>query len=362
VLTQNSKISARQAFIIFMVSILSAAIRLFPTSCAEIGEQAAWLAPIFGALPLLLLCLILSALFKKQSVAGFFDAIKLSLGKIGGGIMVSFYLFWVMIVYFIYIRYFAERLLSTIFPDTDIQFFIYSMMILVFIGARGKLETFARFSEVAFFLFTVVLIAFFILLIPTVKAENLLPITHYNLLPAAKAAYPILGIWGYLTLIYFLGDSVADKGNIMRIGKKGVVFLAFMTTLILVFVIGSVGYTVARRMPVPFFSATKLITIMEGLDRLEPVLLSVWIILDFIIITLFAKLVMRIAKNLFAVSEEKYLASPVVLLGAVGSQLLASSRFELETFSSKLGILINIITCFVFPAVVLAVGKLRKKI
>ena len=361
-LMEKNKITVRQAFIIFIVSTLSAAIRLFPEICSKLGEKAGWISPIISGIGLLLLCLVLNALFKNSAAGNLSDIFNLSLGTIAGKIVLFFYLFWSVILYLTYIRYYAERLLSSIFPNVDIKFFIFTMMIVVYIAARGKIEAFARFSELSFLLFTVVLIMFYALLIPDVKAGNLLPITYYDAVPAVKATYPILGIWGYITFLFFLGDHIINKDQIMKIGKQSIVYLIIMTTLLLVFIVGSLGPAVAERMPLPFFGATKLITIMETLDRLESVLLSIWVISDFIVITLFAILIMKMTKSLFSVSESKYFATPVILLGFFGSLYLTSSRFELELFSNTAGLIINYVFCFIIPVFVLAIGKLRKKI
>jgi hypothetical protein len=115
-------------------------------------------------------------------------------------------------------------------------------------------------------------------------------------------------------------------------------------------------------MPVPFFSAIKAITLMETFDRMESVLLSVWIVSDFIVITTFAFIIFYIMKQLFGTAETKYLASPLAFLGYSGSQFLASNRFELAVFSSRLGLLINIATCYAIPFIVFVVGRIRKKL
>jgi hypothetical protein len=114
-------------------------------------------------------------------------------------------------------------------------------------------------------------------------------------------------------------------------------------------------------MAMPFFSATKLINVMQSFDKLEAVLLSVWVVSDFIIITMFVFFITHILQKLFNTAESKHLATPVVFFGYIGGIFLAASRFELETYSnSNLTLTMNITTGFVLPILALAVGKLRK--
>ncbi len=64
----NNKITARQTVIIFLVSTLSAAIRLFPSETAEISEEAAWLTPLVAVLPLSLIFFVLDRIFRDSYI------------------------------------------------------------------------------------------------------------------------------------------------------------------------------------------------------------------------------------------------------------------------------------------------------
>jgi hypothetical protein len=115
-------------------------------------------------------------------------------------------------------------------------------------------------------------------------------------------------------------------------------------------------------MPIPFFSAIKAITVMETLNRFESVLLSMWVVSDFIVITVFALIIMRILERLFDAADVRQLSSPVALLGYSGSQYFTENRAELSAFSGKIGLAGNLIFCFLIPLAVFVIGKLRKKI
>jgi hypothetical protein len=236
----------------FMVSTLSASIRLFPTDCAKIRGQAAWLAPLYAAPPLLLLFYIISSIFKKNGAKNLGEVFELSLGKAAGKALLAIYLLWMIMLYLLYIRYYSERLLSTIFPNTDSRFFIIVMMLLIYMSSRGRLEVFARFAELAFLVFTVKMSLFFILLMPGIKAEHLLPITFFDLMPSAKAAYPILGTWGYLILLFFFGNDILNKDQAKNYSVKITIFLAAMNMLIIATVVGSIGPRWSSGCPYPF--------------------------------------------------------------------------------------------------------------
>jgi spore germination protein KB len=361
-LQSKNQITVRQLMIMFCVSIFSPAIRLMPGIGSELGREAAWVSPILSSAVLFTLFLVLERLFKNKKSKDIIEVYDMVLGKFFSYPLRIFYLFWTFILYFLYIRYYAERLLTSIFRTTDIRFFILVMMIVVFMALRGKFETFARFCEISFLLFNLITIIFFILLIPSVRIENIYPLTHNDIVPALKSTYPVLGLWGYVTFFMLLGDNVKDKEQIKNHRRFFTLFLAIITSLMLIFIIGTLGHMTARRMPLPFFSVTKMIVFAESLDRLESILLSIWVVSDFIIITSFAFMIMNSMKDIFKISADKYLSFPVVLAGYFGSLFFTGSRFELEVFSEKIGLLVNIILGFAVPFIVFGIGKLRKKV
>jgi len=242
------------------------------------------------------------------------------------------------------------------------RFFLIAILIVVCIAARGKLETFMRFAEVAFLLFVVLVSMLYIFLIPDVKLSNIYPVTYYDFLPALKASLRVSGIWGYLLLPFFFSDNFLNMDQIKKYGKQSAYFVVTMTVLLLATVVGSLGPSVARRMPLPFFSAVKLISVVESLDRFESIILAIWVAADFILITLFALVIMNIIKHLFSISETKYLATPVVSIGYIGSQFLGANRFELEAISIHFAIYVNLVLMYVVPILILFIGKTRKRL
>lgn len=358
----NEKISTRQIFILFILSTLSPAIRIFPTTCSEIAKTAAWLAPIISAVSLIILYSVINAFFKKKNINNLNDVFNAVLGNIPGKILLTLYLLWCIVLFLLYIRYYAGRLLSSIYPNTDIRFFLIVMLAIVFMAARGKIETFLRFSEFTFFLFMIVLILFFVIMLPEVKLSNIYPVTYYDLVPSMGASIRVSAVWSYLLLPFFFGENIINKDQIKKYGKQTTIFLVAFNVILLITVVGSLGYSVARRMSLPFFNAVKLITFIETFDRFESIVLAIWVAADFILITLFAIVITSIIKNLFSLSETKYMATPVVLLGYIGSQYVSSNRFEREEISNHFAIFVNLIMFFVVPIIILIIGKLRKKI
>ncbi|NLY43293.1 MAG: endospore germination permease [Clostridiaceae bacterium] len=361
-LASRKKISIRQAVIIFLMVVYSPAIRLFPVLSSEIGERAGWLTPVFAVLPFIGLVYIMHEMFKKEKEASLSDIFIKVLGNIPGRVLLSIYLIWLMILLGTYVRYFSERFLTLLLPNNPMPFFTITILLLVFYAVRGGIVSLTRTAEFFFLLFSILFVILFILTLANVEIINLFPVTYYDILPLVKSTYSILGIWGYFTFIFFIGDKINDKEHIKRFGLQAAVYLLLVTIMLLVQTIGVYGHTVIQRISMPYFVVIQSISIMESLERIESVTLTFWVIVDFVIISVFMYIIIRIIKQLFSLSSSKQFMSPVTMFAYVFSFYVSRNNFELSNFSKYIALQVNIALGFVLPFIVFVIGKIRKKI
>jgi len=360
VLASTDKISIRQAVILFITVQSSPVIRIIPKYVAKTAGRAGWLAPLFSVLPFICLVYLMHLLFKKQWDANLSDLYLKVFGKFAGKLVLSFYLIWTMILLGFYVRYFAERFLSTLLPNTLPTFFYITILATVFYAVRGGLINIARTVEFLFYLFTVVFVTLFVFSIPNIQFINLFPITPFDFLPLVRTIESVLGIWGYFALMFFFGDKINNKEHIRRFGLQGALFLVITNVMLLIQTIGIYGHTVIQRIPLPYFVSIKAISLLETIERIESVALAFWVFIDFTIISFFLYLVVSIMKSLFQLSDAKSLTSPLVLFAFIFAFYSAGDRLELQQFTDFIGLPVNIFVCFIMPAVLLAVGKIRK--
>lgn len=206
------------------------------------------------------------------------------------------------------------------------------------------------------------MVVLFLLSIPNIEIINLFPVTHYDILPLIKSSYFNIGIWSSFTFTFFFGDRINDKEHIKRFGLQTTVYLAIITLMILIQTIGVYGFSVIRRVSIPYIFVIKGIKILETIERIESVVIASWVIIDFAAISFYSYIIVSIIKSLFSLSEVKSLVSPVTMFAFVFSQYIVNNRFELEKFSENIIIPVNIVFGFILPLIILTIGKLRKKI
>lgn len=361
-LASKGKISVRQAIMLFILAIFSPAIRLFPYSAAKTAGKAGWLAPIVAIIPIILLILLLNSFFKKNEDGNLSDVYFKILGNIAGKIIISLYFIWTLVLLALYTRYYSERILSSMMPNTSSSFLIIVMLCLVFLTARRGLETMARANEIFFILLLAMFLVSFILSIPQIKYRNIMNVSYLDAWPVIKSSFDLFGVWGYVLFIFFFADKINNKECIKRFGFQGVAFILIITILLLIMTIGSLGPSLASHVSLPFFTVVKNISVLETIDHIESVLLAAWVICDFIIIISFTIISASLMKSIFKLSETKSLISPIVIFAGIGSLFLFENLFELEIFSRYIALPVNVLFEFIIPFAVFGIGKIRKMI
>ncbi|HPD01133.1 MAG TPA: endospore germination permease [Acetivibrio sp.] len=361
-LYDKDKISIRQAMFLFLTVIASPAIRLVPVIAAQTAQEAAWLAPIVAAVILFLNVLVWNRIYKKYKNDSLMHIYSDIAGKFIGKLLSIIYFLWATLLVCVYVMYFAVRLVGSIYPDTNPSIFIISILVLVVYLLRYGLVTLARLNEIVFPMFAVTFLIIFIMLMPYLQVIFLGPVTYKSILPVINAGIGISGLSSYYTFLFVLGDKINNKESIKKIGIQTTIFILVNQILLIVMTLGSFSYSVIKRSQLPLLLAVKQISLFNTLEKIESVIVAGWVFSDFVLICFFSIIALKILKSLFGLSDERHLAKIFMVLIFFLSLYLSSTIFELERLSSYVLIPGDFILGFIVPVIMLAVGKIRKKI
>ncbi len=361
-LSDSKKISIRQAAFLFLTITFTPTIRLVPSYAAQKAKQAAWLSPIITAVLLFLLALIWHKLYKKYKDKSLMNIYCDIAGTIAGKIIIIIYLLWMMLLTALYIRYFAIRLVGAIYPNTSLSIFIVSMLIVVAYTLSFGMTALARFNEIVLPFLVIVFYVLVLMMIPNFRMDFLTPISVRSIIPVFEASVAPTGIVAYFSFIFIFGDRINNKESIKKTGFKLSLFLVIAEITIIASILATFGYRVARRTQLPFLIAVKQISVMNIFEKVESIVVSVWVLSDFIIICFFVLSGLSILKSIFKLSDTKPLISIYVVFSFFLSMLLANNVFEMERLSEAFALPGNIILGFVMPAIMFMVGKIRKKV
>lgn len=305
---------------------------------------------------------IIQTLFKDNKESSLSDIFFKILGKTFGTALLTIYLIWMLVSLGLYVRYFAEKFLTSVLPNTSMSFFTVTILAAVFYATQGGIVYISRTAELFFLLFTATFTLLFLFNILNLKVINLFPITHHDVLPLIKSSYSSTSIWGWFTYIFFLGDRINDKEHIKRFGMQGTAYLVITALMLLVQTIGVYGYSLIERAVSPYTFVIKSISLLQTIERIESVSVASWAIIDFISISIIILIIVSIIKSLFSLSEERTLVSPIIIFAFILSHYIAHNSFELVNFSEYIGLPVNISLGIISPLIIFIIGKVRKKI
>ena len=357
----NQNITMRQLMALLFTGLLSPAVRVLPGATAALGGRAGWLSTLL-ALPLALgLCWVLSALFRRLPPGtGLGEACLLVLGKWPGRILLTIYLLWGLFLLAANTRLCGLRFLSTGYRNGPGGLFLAVLLGLTLWLALRPVRVLARAGEVfrlavgLGLAFSLVLGAF------QVEARHVLPVWTGDLPGLFSAAVPVLGLLGCGVYAAFLGGNVTRAaGDRRRLLRWGVMFCLVLTALQLVCQ-GSFGPGLTARADTPFFLMVKGIGIEGTFQRVESVIIALWVFSDLALLSLLAASCCALAQAVFRLRERRHAAVPVVLAALAAAWGLFPDAFTLARWMDRAVWPGSLLLGFGLPALLLLVKKLRR--
>lgn len=358
----RDKISLRQALYLFVNFIGSPSIRFIPSYTSEQAKQAAWLCPFVSLCAFLLYLSVFQSLVKKYKDVSLVEAIQDILGRVCGKTVCIIIFIWITVSVAFNLRYFGERMVTSIFPNTDIIFFLLTMSALVAFVLRSGLAIMARMNEIFFPIVVLIYLMVDVLLIFELRTDNLWPITYKDIIPIARGSIGVTAVWAYFIYLFMFGDLINHKDKLLKEGSQAALFLTFLTILVILFPIGLFGWSVASKMPIPYYAAVKEVSPFGLFAGIESGILTIWILTDFVLLYSLSFAALYTLKVLFGSHDVNPFINIYMVIVFFTSLLICKRLFELQAFSRYWAVPMNILIGYGVPLTVFAVGKVRKKL
>ena len=328
---EKDKISLRQLMPILAAGLFSSMVRVLPRMGAESAGRAVYLAPLLSVLPIFfyvkLICLLLSGSPPRQGLAEIFIS---RFGKGLGRVIAAAFLIWTLFYASYIIRNCAERLISTIYPQSGPWGFAIAITLVCALAAMGKLRTLARAGGVFFGLILIMLALVLLSALANVKAENVLPVSTQDALPLLKGVLLTSDVSGTALCALFLRGSVSEeeagRGKILL---KWLGLLMVLVSFTLFVTVGCYGAKMTAREQQPFFLISRDVRVFGVLDRIEAAVMTTWVITDFMMLSLLFLVCAEIMRACFVKDTGKWFVPPVAAAALAGSAATAKNAFEL---------------------------------
>ena len=277
----------RQYTAAVFVALFSPISRLLPGAAAEIAGSSGWISPLLACLPLAGLVTVMYFLLRfADGSVGLGTALCRSLGNFPGKAVTLLLALWIVFYGAFLLRSGAERLISTVYPSAGPIFFIPAILAVCTVAAAGKLRCLFRCGTVILLLFAAALLLIYLLALPSVKLSGLWPLRLREPERLALSALPaadVMSPWVYFT---FLRGYVREDDRALSRGIKGMLITALGALLLLLCTLGVLGPELTRRQSYPFFIMVKNLSVFHVIQRIEPLVVTVWLMTDFVCVAL----------------------------------------------------------------------------
>lgn len=352
-------LSNKQLRAVIFLSVLSPVIRIFPGKCAELAGKGAWLSPLFAAPLLFPLTLLINKMMgigdKEETLT---DIIKNAVGKTCGRIFMGALALWLLFYIGIVVRASTERLISTIFQTGTPMPFSIVIIAAALVLALGQLKSLGRMAEIFLVMIGTVLTVTLAAGIKDSGVNNLLPVTTYDVSDILRGCLPVINVASVGVYIMFLDFTVKGKRNT---GYKELTWILISITALTAVTMGVMSAEFMVKLQYPYFVMVREITILGIIERIEAVVIVLWVVTDLIYMAVILKVIGRLAVCAVRKGTENLFAFVSAIISIGLAYLAASTSFELTNLTHSIMPIINILITIVIIPLLIVIGKLRRK-
>ena len=316
---REDTVTLRQYIASVFVALFSPVSRLLPVAAAQIAGSSGWVAPFLACLPLAGLTVVMHHLLRfGDGSVGLGTAMRRILGDFPGKVLTLLLALWIVFYGGFLLRSGSERLIAAVYPSAGPGFFIPAILAVCTLAAAGPLRCAFRCGTVILLLFSCALVLICLLALPSVKLSFLWPLRLREPGKLALSALPaadVMSPWVYFT---FLRGHVRKDDRALARGMKGMLAVAFASALLLICTLGVLGPRLSAGQRYPFFVMIKNLSVFHVIQRIEPLVVTVWLMTDFVCVVLSLA---AAAEALCCVFPGK--RSPYVLLSSLGMLVLS---------------------------------------
>lgn len=277
-----NKISTRELFTV----LVSLFILVFPTIATQIilnkGNTSSLLVLVIGFILGLIPLFIIIFLSNKSNNKSIFvynkDNFKI-LGSIINILYISLFLFLLFVLSYTILNFTINQLLVR--NSYYIVAFIYSSLIALAV-CKGK-EIICRSSLILYFLLMISVIFGFIMLIPEVTLDNMLPIisTNYKTIISLAFTIPSYSVLLFICILCLNKNDIVDKEKLNKRIIQAYLVGSFIVLLFYFFIIGVYGIDLASIYIYPEYYLFKKINLFNFIQRVENIMATSFYISSF---------------------------------------------------------------------------------
>ncbi len=364
--SDNEKISLRQLKRLLVFDLFGVSGMIIPRIATATSGKDGLITIILAVLFAFIYAWIILSLVKCTG-GNYLDYCRRSMGKILTFVIGIIYISKLFVCCVFATRLFGEVINLTLLEDTDPRVIILILLVVSAYAASKGFEVRARIAEVLYFIVIVPIFIFLILGLSKIQLANLMPLFTEGAGNIFAGGYNVFLTFGILEVLLFSAPQIKIKQSDIKKGKRllhyvtrAIIVAGILDVLLFVVTLGILGLGETRQKLWSMVNMIQVIKLPGGfVQRQDAIILGIWMLSIFSILSAFFYYISFIGKFIFRVSKRNYLLVPfVILLFGASIVTIETEQFfyYFEFYMKYIGMPQSIL----LPALIVLIGKLRK--
>ncbi|MRN56195.1 GerAB/ArcD/ProY family transporter [Paenibacillus monticola] len=358
---KQTKISTLQFTILTFGLTVGTSILVTPSGMARVAREDAWLASLCSLLINIVMVLLYIALSRLHPGKSLFGIMEMVLGKWLGKALTLIYLFYFLILTGTLLGDLGFFITSEFMPETPIEAIQIVFLIAAIVSARMGIVVLARFGELMFPWILLLLLILVLTLVPQIQWNHIMPILEDGWLPVLTAGFQSAMFQEMIVLMVFL-PLVTQKHRGERAFLWGTSMGGLLLSVIVLLSVLVLGIEQTENSTFPAFALAKTINIGNFLQRVEGILVTIWILTFFIKISLLFLSLLQGLRNVFGLQRQNHLIYPLAVLFIIIAWNTYINTVYINNIIQQVWWKFSFLHLLLFPLLVYLTAVIRKKL
>ncbi len=357
-------ISSYQTILLITIYRIIISLTYLPVVNTPPGNQDVWIMILLSIPYTIVFCFPILFLCNKFNNLTIIEYTEKIMGKVLGKVTGFIYAMILLIFNVLTVGILVEGLNTTMFPETPTWVTASIMLITCIYVAYKGLEPIARGSEIIVPFILIVVLIFIILGYQNYDFTVLLPILADSKIKdinkgAIYTAFKFLDI----IILAMITPYLSNKEDLNKIFIQSVMYSIFTVLLVVIATQASLGIEFTKRSNFPFFTFTRLVNILDFIQRIDVLYIVSWIAGNIGKIAGYLYFSALAFKQVFKKGEYKNYIIPIALITLIVVILIKDKRPILGIKGSieNIVLVMSILSIGILPIITLTIYFFRRK-
>lgn len=331
---EPEKISGQQATLLMISLVLPTAILTVPALTVKHAGQDAWVSVLLATVGGLLISRLVVGLSLRFAGKDLFEYAEEILGRAPGKVVGLLYFWWLIHSSSLIALEFGAFLCAAILPDTPPLVFFVAGTAMAALAVRNGLEVLSRYNQLFLPVVLILLVGVLLLAVKDMELARLLPVLEAGAVDLLKGAAAPLSWLGEIVIFAMIIPSLTDLREAHGVAARATLFTGMFLLASVLAAVAVFGPEATASWIFPTYNTVRVVSIANFLERLDAVIVAVWMFGGFAKIGVFYYAAVRGGARLFGLRDYRPLVAPVGVM-IVGLATLCRNVVDLLDFLAR---------------------------